>query len=411
MTLASYFPSLSAGNFGSAFIEIHVSSSSTADSPAVDWLTLLPSCMLMTVSDSRSGNNKTSSVVCPLERFSATTASNKWSLFKVICRQPYNLSTQFGLQNIAFFSNPPTLTPSPSPSSHRHPSPSSHPPKDTPTPDHGHKIPSLPNSAAPSKPRDPNSSKTPQRRKRPLTEPNDKEEDENEEFSGVESQSRLLRNALRGAPGVTNPILNKVAAERERAREKRFEESYEKKRLLVGELTKAAGKTDFAADYQKTPPSVEMAAAFRKISRHGELTTPTDHTHLINSSHHHTSFFQKYFFLDFSTDNQCEIGQEKECPPWGVSRRSRKGGRGRGKGRKERGETEEEVWITKRRKKLSGMISECRRVLSEAGTAGGTSGQAETLATSVEHLSPTKPNQLVSIISTTYSICCISACI
>ena len=46
---------------------------------------------------------------------------------------------------------------------------------------------------------------------------------------------------------------------------------------------------------------------------------------------------------------------------------------------KEGGEDLEAVWVTRRRKKLSGMIRDCRRVLSEAGTAGGTSGCPEEL--------------------------------
>ena len=52
--------------------------------------------------------------------------------------------------------------------------------------------------------------------------------------------------------------------------------------------------------------------------------------------------------------------------------------------------------MRKRRRKLSGMINECRRVLSEAGTAGGTSGQAEDLTTSADNddTVPIKPDQV-----------------
>ena len=60
--------------------------------------------------------------------------------------------------------------------------------------------------------------------------------------------------------------------EREKEKKERFEESYQKRRLLVAELNKAQGKTDFANGYGgKSPSSGEMMAAFRKISRHGEL--------------------------------------------------------------------------------------------------------------------------------------------
>ena len=279
------------GNFGAAFIEVHVSSGSAAVSPHGngEWLTLLPSCMLMTVADSRAGRNKTSALVCSRERFSATAVDTKWCLVKVICRQPYNLSSQFGLQHVAFFATSHTLPPSPSslspsPRAHIHSSPTSH--TLTNTPDQIHKLPSLPTSTmTPSKPGVPNSSswnptnKKSTMTKRPLAESNNLEE-ECEEFCGVESQSRLLRNALKTpkneVAGEPNPILARV---REKAEMKSFEGSYEKRRLLVGELTKAKGKTDFLSEYEKSSSSVEMTAALRKISRHGE----TNYTHSLNS--------------------------------------------------------------------------------------------------------------------------------
>ncbi|CAI8023469.1 DNA repair protein XRCC1, partial [Geodia barretti] len=154
--------SLELGNFGSAFIEVHVSAAAS-ESSTTEWLTLLPSCMLMTVPDSRAGRNKTSSIVCSRDRFSATTAGLKWSFLKIICRQPYNLTSQFGLQHVTFYSDTPStpLTPSPSPSLLSHPDPS-HSPKDTPDYANRHRLPSLPSSATPCKPGDPHSS-------RPLT--------------------------------------------------------------------------------------------------------------------------------------------------------------------------------------------------------------------------------------------------
>ena len=70
-----------------------------------------------------------------------------------------------------------------------------------------------------------------------------------------------------------NPILERIVKERKlRQQEKAFESSYEKKRLLVKDLPKAIGKSDFAAGYVKTVgKSMEMSAAFRKISAHGKL--------------------------------------------------------------------------------------------------------------------------------------------
>ena len=229
--------------------------------------------MLMTVPDSRAGRNKTSSIVCSRDRFSATTAGLKWSFLKIICRQPYNLTSQFGLQHVTFYSDTPStpLTPSPSPSLLSHPDPS-HSPKDTPDYANRHRLPSLPSSATPCKPGDPHSSKTPHRKgnfKQPLGDSNT-----SEEFSGLERQSRLLRNALKGPREPSdkmNPILERAVEEEGKQKEKRFEELYQKRKLLVAELNKAQGKSDFADGYGKTPSSVEMTAAFRKISRHGEM--------------------------------------------------------------------------------------------------------------------------------------------
>ena len=282
-------PLTHSGNFGSAFIEIHVCSvtspptkpSSTSSSPT-EWLTLMPSCMLMTVQDSRAGRNKTATLSCSRKRFSTTAASLKCNRIKVICRQPYNMGAQFGLQFVAFYSEhvdprsptTPCVTPSPAHNSRHQPSPPNPPPLTpggTPHRTPRYKLPSLP-VATPCKdgdhsnPKTPNplKSKTP---KRPLRDANENEECE---FSGVEKQSRLLSNALKEPQGSTpnNPILERIVKER-KLRQQAFESSYEKKRLLVKDLPKAIGKSDFAAGY--VGKSVEMSAAFRKISAHGKL--------------------------------------------------------------------------------------------------------------------------------------------
>ena len=355
------------GNFGSAFIEIHVSSSSPPGGPP-EWLTLLPSCMLMTVHDSRAGRNKTATLTCTRERFSATAAQLKWSCIKLICRQPYNLTAQFGLQNVAFYTesgavcSPMTPRVSQSPQ-HKLPSTAL---SDT-TPQRttsGHRLPPLPSAVGPCKQGEPGN-KTPHVKfKRPLREAND--ESCTDEFSGVE-QSRLLSNALKAPHGEShsNPILDRIASEREKVKEEmRFEASYQKKRLLVKELHKAERKADFTAGFDKaSSKSVEMSLALRKISRHGEPRTHTNtHTHTTHSlslslSHTHTH-------THTHTDNDCEIGQEPEHGPWGVRGRGR---RGRRKKVEER--VTEDGWVSKRRKKLSGMISDCEKLLGGAGTA------------------------------------------
>lgn len=114
------------------------------------------------------------------------------------------------------------------------------------------------------------------------------------------------------------------------------------------------------------------------------------------------------------TDNGYEIGQEPESRPWGTRRgRRRKRGQAgegeisedvtrRGRRRKKKsqagkGEISEDGWVTKRRRKLSGMISECCKVLSQAGDAGGTSGEAEDLdSTSIDD--DTIKSNLVTVI-------------
>lgn len=95
--------------------------------------------------------------------------------------------------------------------------------------------------------------------------------------------------------------------------------------------------------------------------------------------------------LHSPTDNGYEIGQEPEDRPWGTGR-----GRRRKRSRAGEGEMSEEGWVTKRKKKLSGMISECRKVLSRAGDAGGTSGRAEDLSsTSIDdETTPIKSSQV-----------------
>ena len=67
-----------------------------------------------------------------------------------------------------------------------------------------------------------------------------------------------------------NPILERAVEEEGKKKKKSFEESYQKRKLLVAELNKAQEKSNFTDGYGKTPSSVEMSAAFRRISRHGE---------------------------------------------------------------------------------------------------------------------------------------------
>ena len=97
------------------------------------------------------------------------------------------------------------------------------------------------------------------------------------------------------------------------------------------------------------------------------------------------------------TDNGYEIGQEPEYRPWGTRTRGRRRKRSLAG---EREVSEEEVWVTKRKRKLSGMISECRKVLSRAGDAGGTSGHAEDLSSTGidDETTPIKSSQVTLLL-------------
>jgi len=80
-------------------------------------MTLLPQFTLMTVPDSRRGRNKTRSITYGRDKLSSAAMTKRWNRVKLRCRQPFNLTDQFGLQfvaissDIADFSSPVLLTP------------------------------------------------------------------------------------------------------------------------------------------------------------------------------------------------------------------------------------------------------------------------------------------------------------
>ena len=99
------------------------------------------------------------------------------------------------------------------------------------------------------------------------------------EFTGVELQSRLLHNALRGIPHndrvekETNPILLRIMAEREKYRAPHpapRRQTPEKIKLLDKQLPTSDLKTDFALSYQKTNDSSALKSAMARMAAHGE---------------------------------------------------------------------------------------------------------------------------------------------
>lgn len=326
-------------NCGSAFVEVAVSEGSSDN-----FITLLPQSTLMTVSDSRARWNRTRSVSYKRDKLSVTASGQKWSRVKLICRQPFNNADQFGLQFVAFYSNTatgdapsraqnltvsshtsallsPPATPSPSFAS---PAPGAHVENATLKLEcdktcsnerrWNERYPSLPSQGSgiqsPIEPRAArshgNSARTP---KRPLRE-REEENEANErgcevdfEFSGLEEQSRLFKNAMRGKPSgqgdtETNPILEKIMQEKEKYRKSRRTSDgsggsggYERRRLVRAELPKAEGSVDFASSFTSGAHSnKDVADAWGRVAclggsvLHHTHTHPHSHTHILMHS-------------------------------------------------------------------------------------------------------------------------------
>ncbi len=139
----------------------------------------------------------------------------------MVCRQPFHLTEQFGLQYIVFHSQASDLgspvshllTPPRTPTPLLSPPPSlGHTPLSTPSQDHSNrsrdtarhsaKFPHLPSNGLTNNTSTPSAKpgshqKTPRRPQRDRG-TSSKEEEEDFEFNGVEKQSRLFRNALKG---------------------------------------------------------------------------------------------------------------------------------------------------------------------------------------------------------------------
>ena len=289
MTLLSpdNLPLFPLGNFGSAFVEVLVGDSASSDSE--EYITLLPQSTLMTVPDSRRGKNKTRSVTYSREKLSSAAVTKKWNRVKIKCRQPYNLSDQFGLQFVAFFSDlsdssshtlltsphTPRLLSPPTPSTPSHPSSTDDAPESENLYARQRKrLPTRPTVKSPmaSSTKGDQVALTP---KRPL-ENRGNNDNEDFEFCGIEKQSRLFQNALRGNPS-TNPILEKIMSERKKYKSSRHSgesatcNTYQRRKLLKKELPKAEASTDFAASYDESKSKhAEVAVAMSKFYANGK---------------------------------------------------------------------------------------------------------------------------------------------
>ena len=266
-------------------------------------VSLLPTAMLMTAQESRTSRNRNKTVGYNKEKLSAIATGKKWSRVKIRCVQKYNLTSQFGLKSIAFYTDAhdPNLPsggpipssrllspPSSSLSSPHHSSLSSTTKHESPListnqhhSHHNFKYPSLApkdvttpsrSSDASTKPK----SKTPRRK---LKDSGEEDPEADFEFSGIEKQSRLLHGCLKGKSEDgdgegdkvkgRNQILDRIAADKDKYRQL-VPPPYGKKKLLKRELPKAEVMRDFVESYKKRESSLELSGAARKLSAHGE---------------------------------------------------------------------------------------------------------------------------------------------
>ena len=259
--------------------------------------------MLMTIPDSKAGRSRTKvKVFTSKDKLSGAAVGKKWNRVKIKCLQRHN-SDQFGLQFITFSSDV----------GHHDSAGGSVTGVGTPSRGHSHlltppqliskghtlttpksepqmfrsKLPVLLKTSTPAAVV--RSTKTP---KRPLKERNSQERETGDdfEFSGVEKQSRLFRNCMKGKSSTTgdhtsdrepNPILDRIMTEREKYTSSPPGALYQRKKLLKRDLPKAAAaKVDFAASYRDSggggkKKGGELSCAWSKMSSHGEQVNVT----------------------------------------------------------------------------------------------------------------------------------------
>ncbi|XP_060573725.1 DNA repair protein XRCC1-like [Ruditapes philippinarum] len=99
---ASQIQSIDIGNEGSAFVEILVGRSSAANDH--DYQVLLVASSFMTPLEARNGTNRNSVRMFDARKLSAAVSSQKWDRVKIVCTQPFNKTSTFGLSFIKFHS-------------------------------------------------------------------------------------------------------------------------------------------------------------------------------------------------------------------------------------------------------------------------------------------------------------------
>ncbi|XP_023338703.1 DNA repair protein XRCC1 isoform X2 [Eurytemora carolleeae] len=89
---------LDLGNFGSAFIEVQVGRKGMSDS---EFTTLLTASSFMSPEESRTESNTTRVRMFARDKLNQAVVTEKWNIIKVICTQPFNKHTQYGISFIA----------------------------------------------------------------------------------------------------------------------------------------------------------------------------------------------------------------------------------------------------------------------------------------------------------------------
>lgn len=268
-------------------MEVLVSDSTSSDS--TQDMTLLHMSMLMSFQESRAGRNKNKTAIYSKDKLSASATSKKWNRVKIRCVQKYNQEAQFGLRSISLFTDSHDLSLSvagkldrgallsPLSSSARHSSSPATPKLS----DHHQrqrlfKCPSLPSSEFQSSTTPKASEARPSKSQTPKRLYKDKSGDsvEDFEFSGVEKQSRLFHECMKGKVNDTegsklkgsNQILERIATEKDKYQAAPL---YQRKKLLKRELPKAEVMKDFVESYKEKKSSLELSGAARRMSSHG----------------------------------------------------------------------------------------------------------------------------------------------
>ncbi|XP_063448553.1 DNA repair protein XRCC1-like isoform X1 [Mytilus trossulus] len=101
---SSQINSIDVGNEGSAFVEILVGKeTATTDH---DYKVILVASSFMTPLESRNGTNRNSVRMFGPEKLSNAVASEKWDRVKIVCTQPFNKTSEYGISFIKIHSTP-----------------------------------------------------------------------------------------------------------------------------------------------------------------------------------------------------------------------------------------------------------------------------------------------------------------